>query len=139
MLVPYSPTLFYHDRGQARGIVAVAGAELERYLNKKYPDKRAFTVVLNPTTRDRLFQGLIDGEGDVAAGSITMSAARLKRFDFTTPTFSDVNQIFVTGPGVPELHWLDDLAGRTIDVRRSKSFCEHLLALNRRFENPDPP
>jgi membrane-bound lytic murein transglycosylase MltF len=139
MLVCYSPTLFYHDHGRALGIIAGAGAELEKYLNRKYPDKRPFTVVLIPTTRDRLLQGLIDGEGDVAGGSLTITPERLKRFDFTTPTFSNVNQIFVTGPGAPELHSLDDLAGQTIHVRRSKSFYENLLALNQRFEKPDPP
>jgi membrane-bound lytic murein transglycosylase MltF len=138
MLVSYSPTLFYHDHGRARGIIAEAGAELEKYLNKKYPDKRPFTVVLIPTTRDRLLQGLVDGEGDAAAGSLTITSARLKRFDFTTPTFSNVNQIFVTGPGAPELHSIDDLAGQTIHVRRSKSFYEHLLELNQRFENSNP-
>ena len=139
MLVPYSQTLFYHDRGEARGVIAAASVELEKVLNKKFPDKRPFTVVVIPTTRDRLLQGLIEGEGDVAGGSLTITAARVKRFDFTTPTFSDVDQIFVTGPGAPELRSLDDLAGQTVHVRRSKSFYEHLLALNARFEHPDPP
>ena len=139
MLVPYSQTLFYHDRGEARGVIAAASVELEKFLNKKFPDKRPFTVVVIPTTRDRLLQGLIEGEGDVAGGSLTITAARVKRFDFTTPTFRDVNQIFVTGPGAPKLRSLDDLAGQTVHVRRSKSFYEHLLALNERFEHPDPP
>jgi ABC-type amino acid transport substrate-binding protein len=139
ILVPYSPTLFYHDRGRQRGIIAEAGAELEKYLNKKYPEKRTFTVVLIPTTRDRLFQSLIDGEGDIVAGSVTITPARLERFDFTTPTFRGINQVMVTGPEAPELHSLDDLAGQTVYVRKSKSFCEHLLELNERFEHPDPP
>lgn len=139
ILVPYSPTLFYNDRGQQRGIIAEAGAELEKYLDKKYPDKRPFTVVLIPTTREHLFQGLVDGEGDIVAGSVTITPARLERFDFTTPTFSGINQIFVTGPEAPELHSLDDLAGQTIYMRKSKSFYEHLLELNERFEHPDPP
>jgi membrane-bound lytic murein transglycosylase MltF len=138
ILVPYSPTLFYNDRGQQRGIIAEAGAELEKYLNKKYPDKRPFTVVLIPTTRDHLFQGLVDGEGDVVAGSVTITTARLERFDFTSPTFSGINQIIITGPEGPELHSLDDLAGQTIYVRKSKSFYENLLQLNERFEHADP-
>ena len=139
MLVAYSPTLFYHDRGQARGVIAAASAELEKFLNKRFPDKRPFTVVTIPTTRDRLLQGLVEGEGDVAGGSLTITAARTKRFDFTMPTFTDVNQIFVTGPGAPPLRSLDDLAGQTVHVRRSKSFYDHLLELNERFEHPRPP
>ena len=138
ILVPYSPTLFYNDRGQQRGIIAEAGAELEKYINEKYPDKRPFTVVLIPTTREHLFQGLIDGEGDVVAGSITITPARLERFDFTTPTYNRINQILITGPEAPELHSLDDLAGQTIHVRKSKSFYENLLQLNERFEHADP-
>jgi len=139
ILVPYSPTLFYHDQGRAYGVIAAAGVELEKFLNTKYRDKRPFTVVMVPTTRDRLLQGLVDGEGDAAAGSLTITAARLKKYDFTTPTFTNVDQVFVTGPGAPRLRSLDDLAGQTIYVRRSKSFYGHLLELNERFEHPDAP
>jgi membrane-bound lytic murein transglycosylase MltF len=139
LLVPYSPTLFYHDRGQARGVIAEAGAELERYLNTKYPDKRPFTVVFIPTTRDRLLPGLDAGEGDVAAGSLTITRTRQKKYDFTTPTYPNIDQIFITGPGAPELQTLYDLSGQTVYVRRSKSYYTHLLALNRQFENPSPP
>ena len=138
VLVSYSPTLFYHDHGQARGIIARLGGELEQYLNKKYPDRRPFTVVFIPTTRDRLFQALVNGEGDVAAGSVTITPARMKKYDFT-PTFRNVNQIFITGPEAPDIRALEDLAGQTVHVRRSKSFYDHLLALNERFENPKPP
>jgi membrane-bound lytic murein transglycosylase MltF len=137
ILVPYSPTLFYNDRGQQRGIIAEAGAELEKYLSKKYPDKSPFTVVLIPTTREHLFQGLVDGEGDISAGSLTITPSRLERFDFTTPTYNGIDQILVTGRDAPELHSLDDLAGQTVYVRKSKSFYEHLLQLNERFEHPD--
>ena len=65
MLVPYSPTLFYHDRGQARGIVAEASAELEAYLNKKFPDKAFYPVNPDATcafmktiTLDRVIRSL---------------------------------------------------------------------------------
>jgi membrane-bound lytic murein transglycosylase MltF len=139
VLVAYSPTLFYHDHGQADGVIAGAAAELEKFLNTKYPDRRPFTVVVIPTTRDRLFQGLLDGEGDIAAGSVTITPARLKRFDFTAPTFSNIDQIFVTGPQAPHLRSLEDLAGQTVYVRRIKSFYDHILALNERFEHPEPP
>ena len=139
MLVPYSPTLFYHDRGRARGILATASLELEKFLSKKFPADRPFTVVMIPTTSDRLFQGLVDGEGDVAAGAITITAERLKRFDFTTPTFTEANQVFVTGPGAPDLRSPDDLAGQMVHVSRSRSSYQNLLALNEQFEHPDPP
>ena len=75
MLVPYGRTLFFHDKGEARGATVLAAQEFEKYLNKKYPEKRPFTIALIPTTRDRLLPALIRGEGDVAAGNITITAA----------------------------------------------------------------
>src|SRR5262245_24469433 len=61
VLVPYSRTLFFHDRGQALGASAQAAHELERLLNKKHPGKPPFTVALIPTTRDKLLESLVNG------------------------------------------------------------------------------
>jgi len=36
MLVSYSPTLFYHDRGQARGVIAAASVELEKFSTTSF-------------------------------------------------------------------------------------------------------
>jgi len=134
MLVPYSRTLFFHDRGTAQGVAVQAAAELEKRLNKKYPDKRPFTVVLVPTTRDQLIPLLLKGEGDVAAGNITITEARDQQVDFTAPTASNVSEIIVTGPGAPELRSLDDLAGKQVHVRPTTSYYESLTALNQRFQ-----
>jgi len=39
ILVPYNKMLYFHDRGQERGIVHDAGMELEKWLNRKYGSK----------------------------------------------------------------------------------------------------
>ena len=60
VLVPYSRTLFFSDRGHERGITADLVRELERYLNTKHSKrlgKRPVTVILVPTTRDKLLSG----------------------------------------------------------------------------------
>src|SRR5262245_44107266 len=61
VLIPYSRTLFYVDRGREQGITAEMFRDVERYLNQKYAKqlgKRPLTVYLIPTTRDKLFSEL---------------------------------------------------------------------------------
>ena len=47
VLVPYSRTLYYTDKGRERGITADAVREFEQYLNRKYKT----TTSLNSTCR----------------------------------------------------------------------------------------
>ena len=69
VLVPYSRTLYYTDKGRERGITAELAREWERYIGKKYAkqlDRRPVTVVIIPTTRDKLIPGVVAGLGDIA-------------------------------------------------------------------------
>jgi ABC-type amino acid transport substrate-binding protein len=53
--------------------------EFERYLNRRYAKrlgKRPLTLFLVPTTRDRLIDGVVEGMGDIAAGSLTVTPTR---------------------------------------------------------------
>ena len=58
VLVPYSRTLYFIDKGRERGITAELVRDFERYVNQKYAKqlgKRPLTVVhRSPTTRDKL-------------------------------------------------------------------------------------
>ena len=113
VLVPYSRTLYFNDRGKQRGLTADTLRDFENFLNKKYPVKgRPITVVALPSTRDRLLSGLVEGRGDIAAGNITITAARDKLVDFSKPVAEGVVEIVVTGPGSPKLASLDDLGGQ---------------------------
>lgn len=133
VLVPYSRTLFFHDRGHARGVIPVAMHELETRLNHKFKAPRPLLVTLIPTTRDRLLPDLEAGVGDVAAGDITIKE-RARRVAFTLPTIEKVSEVFVTGPTLAQpLSSVDDLAGREVHVRPTTSYRESLLALNQRF------
>jgi membrane-bound lytic murein transglycosylase MltF len=54
VLVPYSRTLFFHDKGAQRGMTAEAMLDFEQYLNRKYAKqlkRRPLTVYIIPTTR----------------------------------------------------------------------------------------
>jgi membrane-bound lytic murein transglycosylase MltF len=135
VLVPYSRTLYFNDKGRQRGLVADSLKDFEVYLNKRYKLKtRPITVVALPTTRERLIAGLVEGRGDVAVGNLTITEERRKAVDFSNPDLDDVSEIVVTGPASPGIATLDDLAGREVHVRRSSSYYESLVRLNLRFQ-----
>jgi len=136
--VPYSRTLYFNDKGRERGITADQMRDFENYLNKKYRKKlrnRPLTLMILPETRDRLLADVVTGLFDIAAGNLTMTEDRLKMVDFVTPEkMPTVTEVLVTGPKSPAVSVIDDLAGKTIHVRRSSSYYESLLSLNQRFE-----
>jgi len=123
VLVPYSRTLYFNDKGAQRGLTADTLRDFEVFLNRKYGQKgRPVTVVAVPTTREKLLTGLAEGRADIAAGNITMTAERGRIVDFSAPIALDVAEIVVTGPRSPKLKSIQDLAGREIHVRRSSSY-----------------
>lgn len=143
VLVPYSRTLYFNDRGHERGLTADFVRDFERFVNKTYADrlgKRPVTVVMIPTTRDRLLPGLANGLGDIAAGNLTVTEDRLKQADFVTAhALRPTRELVLTGPKSPALSKLDDLSGKTVHVRRHSSYYESLSALNKRFQQEKKP
>jgi membrane-bound lytic murein transglycosylase MltF len=137
VLVPYSRTLYFVDKGQERGLTAELAREFEKHLNARYGKQlgnRPLTVVLIPTSRDKLLVNLEAGRGDIAAGNITATDQRLKLVDFVFPEGAKpVRELVVTGPRSPQVATLDDLSGKTVHVRRGTSYYESLEALNARF------
>lgn len=135
ILVPYSRTFFFIDRGTQRGTVADFGLAFEKWLNKKYTKakKPGIRVVFIPTRRDRLIPALVEGLGDIAAGNLTITPRRRQVVDFAQPWITGVREVFVTGPAAPALTKLEDLAGQEVRVRYSSSYYEHLLQLNERL------
>ena len=138
VLAPYSRTLYYVEQGHERGITAGLVREFEKYVNTRYAKqlgKRPLTVVLIPSTRDKLLPGVAEGRGDIAAGNLTETEERLKVVDFVAPADrKPVRELIVTGPASPELGTLDDLSGKTVHVRKASSYYESLAALNARLK-----
>ena len=133
VLVPYSRTLYFNDRGAQRGLTADTLSDFEVFVNRKYGRKgRPITVVVLPTTRDKLLSGLAEGRADIAAGNITMTAERGRTVDFSAPIAVNIAEIVVTGPRSPKLKSLQDLAGREIHVRRSSSYWASVEAVKAR-------
>jgi membrane-bound lytic murein transglycosylase MltF len=136
VLVPYSRTFYFHDKGHARGLTADLVRDFERHINKKYAKqlhKRPVTVVIVPTTRERLLDDLGNGLGDIAAGNLTETTARLEQVDFFAPDDRQVSELILTGPSTLPIQSIDELSGATVHVRKSSSYFQSLTALNQRF------
>ena len=137
ILVPYSKTFYQVDRGHQKGISYEYGKAFEAWLNKHKPfaqKSQRWRVLFLPTSRDQLLPRLLAGHGDIAIGGLTVTEGRQQTVDFSIPGRSDVRETIVTGPGAPRLERLEDLAGQEVYVRPSSSYFEHLIALNKRFE-----
>jgi membrane-bound lytic murein transglycosylase MltF len=143
VLVPYSRTLYYSDKGHERGITAELIRSWERDLNRRYAKqlgKRPLTVYIIPTTRDKLISGLAEGHGDISAGNITVTEERRQVVDFLTPAdLKPVDEIVVAGPRAPLIKSVDDLSGQTVHVRKATSYHASLVSLNERFVKEGKP
>ena len=136
VLVPYSRSLYYNDRGRERGITADHVREFERFVNGKYAKElrnRPITVYMIPTTRDELIGDVAAGEGDIAVGNITITEPRARVVDFVAPGEKPISEVVVTGAGAGPVATAEDLSGRTVHVRKSASYHESLVALNARL------
>ncbi|HOM14297.1 MAG TPA: transglycosylase SLT domain-containing protein [Rubrivivax sp.] len=137
VLVPYSRTLYYNDKGRERGISAEAARAFEQYLNKKYAKqlgKRPLTLYLIPTPRDELLSDVAAGLGDIAAGNLTATDARRQLVDFAAPADAKPNrEIVLSGPKSQPLATAEALSGKTVHVRAASSYHESLVALNQRL------
>lgn len=141
VLVPYSRTLFYHDKGSERGVTATLVREFEKHLAKKYGGKGKIplTIAIIPTTRDRLLKDLRAGLGDIAAGDITITSDRSADVDFSIPIGKPFDEVILSGPASPPVKTLDDMAGKTVYARPVTSYYAHLKDMNRDFSKRKLP
>ena len=142
VLTPYSRTFFFGDKGHQRGYAADFIRDFERWVNQKYAKqlgKRPLTVVIIPTTREKLLTNVAAGLGDIAVGNITVTEERKKVVDFFAPEQMAISEIVLTGPGSPEIRSADELSGKTVHVRKSTSYYESLVALNDRLKKEGKP
>jgi membrane-bound lytic murein transglycosylase MltF len=140
VLVVNSKTFYFVDKGTQRGVTYDIFKTFEDTLNRKLKSRNIRVHVLFiPVARDELLPDLIQGRGDIAAASLTITPERQKLVDFARPVWSDVSEIVVTGPQSPEIKTMDDLAGKDVFVRKSSSYYESLLALNARLHAEGKP
>ena len=138
--VPFNRTFFFIDKGQPRGLSYEYLTRFEEELNnaRKTGHLKVHVVIL-PMPRDGLIPALQAGKIDLVVAQLTVTPTRQQLVDFTQPTRKNVAEVVVTGPGSPRLASLDDLAGREVYVRRSSSYFEGLVALNKKIEGAGKP
>ena len=123
ILVPYSKTLFFIDKGRQFGVEAELGRQLEVWLNKRHKVKTfGLHVAFIPTTRDAMTESLATGKGDILAANLTITPERLEKVDFTIPWLNDVHEILIQNKDSPKINKIEDLAGNELYVRRSSSY-----------------
>jgi membrane-bound lytic murein transglycosylase MltF len=134
LVAPYSPTLFFEDKGTIYGTAANGAQLFEQWVNKTFTlGARPLTVPLTPVPRDKLFDTLLAGDGDIAAGDITITDELREKVAFSIPFLSNVREIVITREDVAELDSAEALSGKEVAVGRSTSYYESLTKLNKRL------
>ncbi|MBW2397417.1 MAG: transporter substrate-binding domain-containing protein [Deltaproteobacteria bacterium] len=131
VLTAWSKTHYFFDGPRPRGVVYEGFEAFRTFLNDRLGRrKRPISIVYIPLPGDELIPALLAGRGDVVAANLTETESRGAKVAFTTPVLTGVRELLVTGPGMPGVESLDDLAGRTVVVRHSSSYRESLEAAN---------
>jgi membrane-bound lytic murein transglycosylase MltF len=138
VLVPHNRTFFFYDGLQPRGLAYEFMTEFGNTLNVGRKAADRISMLFLPTSRDRFIPDVANGYGDVAVAGLTITAAREKKVDFI-PYGVTMKEIVVTGPGAPWLDSVEDLADRSVFVRRSSSYFESLTTLNARVTAAGKP
>lgn len=138
VLVPYNRAFFFFDGAQPKGISYEIGREFEKFINKREKTKTLkLQVVFIPTPREKLFEKIAGGFGDIAIGNLTITDGRRELVDFSTPFAKNVSEIVVTGKKAKKLQRPYDIAGMEIHVRKSSSYYENLLMFNEILKTSD--
>ncbi len=124
VLTRNNPATYFLWRGELLGFEY----ELARHFAKRHKLRVEMVV---PPSREDLIPWLLAGKGDVIAASMTISSEReAQGIVFSHPYFK-ASEIVVGRADEPEdrLAHPEDLAGRTIVVRRSSSYWQTLASL----------
>jgi len=131
VLTTYSKTLFFVDKGTERGLIVDAFRLFEDNLNERLKNKHVEVhVMFVPVAHDDLIPALLDGRGDIVAAGKLVTAWRKEKVDFTNPTQTNISSIIVTGPGVPTLNSVQELAGREVYLRESDVSADNVKKFN---------
>jgi len=146
VLTVYGKTFFSVNKGVQRGLTHDAFREFDDDLNRKLAKQGKLKskhlrvqVIFVPVARDELLPALEAGKGDIAAANLTITDERRGVVDFSIPVYPGVSEVAVSGPGVAELKSAEELSGKTVFVRKSSSYYESLVALNRQFAEKKIP
>src|SRR6476620_1585264 len=140
ILVPFSKTLYFIDKGQQRGLAYDAFTLFADEINKrKKKGDVLFHAVFVPISRGDVIEALNEGRGDVAMAYLTITPERQKLVDFSNPTASNISEIVVTAPGEPPVASVQDLSGREVYIRKDSSYYRSVETLNQQLQKAGKP
>jgi membrane-bound lytic murein transglycosylase MltF len=135
VLVVYSKSGFFYDKGRPRGAIAEYMDEFENVINKNIKTgAKKFNVVYLPMSPGQSQEALNGGVGDIACTGIIITPEREKLFDFTVPVRNDAKLVVVTSKAVPSIPSIDDLSGKEIYVSQISVAKTELDRVNQRFK-----
>jgi membrane-bound lytic murein transglycosylase MltF len=139
ILVAANQTDYFIDAGQ-HGAAFDAGKAFESFANATFnagqPPLRVIFITSGP---ENLVSALTAGRGDIIAGRFAKTFEREDIVAFSEPVVKDVREVLVTGPGVPPIVSLEDVAGRSIHVRRGSDHFASLTRLNGQLAKINKP
>ena len=146
VLTVNSKTTYFIDRGVLRGTAVEYSRLFEDELNRKLAAEKKLKnknlkvrLVFIPVRRDELLSGLVAGKGDIAAAGLTITPESQRLVDFTAAGMSNVDEVVVSGPASPKVATVDDLSGKAVFVRKSSSYYQSLVALNKKLAAAKQP
>ena len=131
VLVSYSQTNFFIDRGRPRGLEYELLHRYETFLNRQ--SKKGSTkiqLIFRVLPFDQLLPALIAGRGDIAAAGLTITARRQKIVAFTRPYLNNIDEVVVTSQNADDPVTIRGLSGQTVSVVSGSSYVRHLEGLN---------
>lgn len=136
VLTTMNRTNFFIVDGKPHGFEYALLKEYEKYLNRRITRRELrMTLELIPVPRDLLLTRLVNGYGDIAAAGLTITEKRREIVTFTRPYLRDIEELLITHKDVEPPGSVEGLSGKEIFVRKSSSYYESLMDLNRRLEN----
>ena len=137
VLVPFRRPEFFYMEARPVGVLQETFQELERVLNARYKTTAANRIIVGllPTPIDKLRERMVNGYGDIAAYSLSITEQSRTLVDFTAPTMTSLKIVAVTGPGAPELKTINDLSGKEIWISPQTRMNKDLDDLNARFKS----
>ncbi len=139
-LVVYSQRFYFIDAGIQRGIAYEQLQQFEEAVNKKLNQGLLkVQVMIIPVSRENLIPALVGGYGDIALGNLTITPERQKLVDFSEPLLRDVSEILVLGSKEPSVKTVKQLGGQEIYVRKSSSYYNHLVEINKSLAAENKP
>jgi len=136
VLTTMNRTNFFLAGGKAHGFEYALLKEYEKFLNQGIQRRELYvTLEFIPVSRDRLLSGLVEGLGDIAAAGLTITEKRKELVAFTRPYLTGIDELLVTHNSVAAPVSLKGLSGKRVFIRKSSSYYDSLLQLNRRLDN----